>query len=117
MSLLWQPASQLVSAANAAAPTVGDQAASMNMNQAVKTMTTALAELRTASGKAEEMCISLEVDAALDQLTELDRELEEYRRAADNGNLVPLPGETVRSGGKVMGVIVGQGLKVMNIPW
>lgn len=73
------------------------------MNQAVKTMTTALAELRTASGKAEEMCISLEVDAALDQLTELDRELEEYRRAADNGNLVPLPGETVRSGGKVMG--------------
>lgn len=59
-------------------------------------MTTALAELRTASGKAEEMCISLEVDAALDQLTELDRELEEYRRAADSGNLVPLPGETVR---------------------
>ncbi|XP_065934860.1 talin-1 [Magallana gigas] len=95
-----QPASQLVSAANAAAPTVGDQAASMNMNQAVKTMTTALAELRTASGKAEEMCISLEVDAALDQLTELDRELEEYRRAADSGNLVPLPGETVRPRGK-----------------
>lgn len=72
----------------------------MNMNQAVKTMTTALAELRTASGKAEEMCISLEVDAALDQLTELDRELEEYRRAADSGNLVPLPGETVRPRGK-----------------
>ncbi|XP_065933669.1 talin-2-like [Magallana gigas] len=98
-----QPASQLVSAANAAAPTVGDQAASMNMNQAVKTMTTALAELRTASGKAEEMCISLEVDAALDQLTELDRELEEYRRAADSGNLVPLPGETVEASAMKLG--------------
>uniref|UniRef100_A0A8W8NJ43 Talin-1 n=1 Tax=Magallana gigas TaxID=29159 RepID=A0A8W8NJ43_MAGGI len=98
-----QPASQLVSAANTAAPTVGDQAASMNMNQAVKTMTTALAELRTASGKAEEMCISLEVDAALDQLTELDRELEEYRRAADSGNLVPLPGETVEASAMKLG--------------
>uniref|UniRef100_A0A8W8NUA5 Talin-1 n=1 Tax=Magallana gigas TaxID=29159 RepID=A0A8W8NUA5_MAGGI len=98
-----QPASQLVSAANAAAPTVGDQAASMNMNQAVKTMTTALAELRTASGKAEEMCISLEVDAALDQLTELDCELEEYRRAAYGGNLVPLPGETVEASAMKLG--------------
>uniref|UniRef100_A0A8W8NQU0 Talin R4 domain-containing protein n=2 Tax=Magallana gigas TaxID=29159 RepID=A0A8W8NQU0_MAGGI len=98
-----QPASQLVSDANAAAPTVGDQAASMNMNQAVKTMTTALAELRTASGKAEEMCISLEVDAALDQLTELDRKLEEYRRAADGGNLVPLPGETVEASAMKLG--------------
>eukprot|EP00105_Crassostrea_gigas_P007281 XP_011421472.1 PREDICTED: talin-2-like isoform X1 [Crassostrea gigas] len=98
-----QPASQLVSTANAAAPTVGDHAASMNMNQAVKTMTTALAELRTASGKAEEMCISLEVDAALDQLTELDRELEEYRRAADGGNLVPLPGETVEASAMKLG--------------
>ncbi|XP_052693138.1 talin-2-like isoform X2 [Crassostrea angulata] len=98
-----QPASQLVSAANAAAPTVGDQAGSMNMNQAVKTMTTALTELRTASGKAEEMCISLEVDAALDQLTKLDRELEEYRRAADSGNLVPLPGETVEASAMKLG--------------
>ncbi|XP_052693611.1 talin-2-like [Crassostrea angulata] len=98
-----QPTSQLVSAANAAAPTVGDQAASMNMNQAVKMMTTALAELRTASGKAEEMCISLEVDAALDQLTELDRELEEYRRATDSGNLVPLPGETVEASAMKLG--------------
>ena len=90
-----QPASQLVSAGNAAAPTVGDQAASINLNQALKTMTTALAELRTASGKAEEMCISLEVDAALDQLSGFDKDLEEYRRAVDHGNLVPLPGDTV----------------------
>lgn len=85
-----------MSAANAAAPTVGNQSASINLNQAVKTMTTALAELRSASGKAEEMCISLEVDAALDQLTGLDKDLEEYRRAVDSGNLVPLPGDTVR---------------------
>uniref|UniRef100_A0A8W8NUC3 Talin IBS2B domain-containing protein n=1 Tax=Magallana gigas TaxID=29159 RepID=A0A8W8NUC3_MAGGI len=49
------------------------------------------------------MCISLEVDAALDQLTELDRELKEYRRAADSGNLVPLPGETVEASAMKLG--------------
>ncbi|XP_061190931.1 talin-1-like isoform X1 [Saccostrea echinata] len=98
-----QPASQLVSAANAAAPTVGDQSASINLNQAVKTMTTALAELRSASGKAEEMCISLEVDAALDQLNGLDKDLEEYRRAVDSGNLVPLPGDTAESSASKLG--------------
>ncbi|XP_056003983.1 talin-1-like isoform X5 [Ostrea edulis] len=98
-----QPASQLVSAANAAAPTVGNQSASINLNQAVKTMTTALAELRSASGKAEEMCISLEVDAALDQLTGLDKDLEEYRRAVDSGNLVPLPGDTAESSAMKLG--------------
>ncbi|XP_062597737.1 talin-1-like isoform X2 [Saccostrea cucullata] len=98
-----QPASQLVSAANAAAPTVGDQSAGINLNQAVKTMTTALAELRSASGKAEEMCISLEVDAALDQLNGLDKDLEEYRRAVDSGNLVPLPGDTAESSASKLG--------------
>nr|XP_022305900.1 talin-1-like isoform X8 [Crassostrea virginica] len=98
-----QPASQLVSAGNAAAPTVGDQAASINLNQALKTMTTALAELRTASGKAEEMCISLEVDAALDHLSGFDKDLEEYRRAVDNGNLVPLPGDTAESSAMKLG--------------
>ena len=83
---------------------MGDQAASINLNQALKTMTTALAELRTASGKAEEMCISLEVDAALDQLSGFDKDLEEYRRAVDHGNLVPLPGDTVSLSYRGLGI-------------
>lgn len=90
-----QPASALMNAANAAMPTVGDQAAALNLTHSIKAMSTALAELRSASGKAQEAVGFLEVDSALDQLTILDRELEEMRRAVEAGNLVALPGETV----------------------
>ena len=67
----------------------------MNLNQAVKSMSTALAELRSAASKAEEAYGSLEVDSALDTLGILDRELEEYKREVAEGRLVPLPGDTV----------------------
>lgn len=92
-----QPASALMNAANAAMPTVGDQAAALNLTHSIKAMSTALAELRSASGKAQEAVGFLEVDSALDQLTILDRELEEMRRAVEAGNLVALPGETPES--------------------
>ncbi|XP_033725562.1 talin-1-like isoform X3 [Pecten maximus] len=98
-----QPASGLVSSANAAAPSVGDQASARNMNQSCKAMSTALAELRTAAARAQEAYGSLEVDSALDHLTVLDKELEEYRRAAESGGLVPLPGETAESSAQKLG--------------
>ncbi|XP_021356551.1 talin-1-like isoform X2 [Mizuhopecten yessoensis] len=98
-----QPAGGLVSAANAAAPTVNDQASARNMNQSCKAMSNALAELRTAAARAQEAYGSLEVDSALDHLTSLDRELEECRRAAESGGLVPLPGETAETSAQKLG--------------
>ncbi|KAK3096284.1 hypothetical protein FSP39_025308 [Pinctada imbricata] len=91
------PASGLVSACNAAAPTVGNQSANMNLNQAVKSMSTALAELRSAAAKAEEAYGSLEVDSALDTLGTLDKELDEYKREVIEGRLVPLPGDSAET--------------------
>jgi len=46
-----QPASSLVNAANAVGPTITDQAASTNLHSNIKNMSSALAELRSASAK------------------------------------------------------------------
>ena len=92
-----QPGGKLVTASKAAVPTVGDQAASMSLTNAAKTMSAALAELRAATAKAQEACGTLEIDGALDQVRLLGRELEEIKRTAASGGLVPLPGETVSS--------------------
>ena len=51
-------------------------------------------ELRAAAEKAQETCGSLEIDGAIDQVHTLRRELEEIRKTATMGRLVPLPGET-----------------------
>ncbi|XP_041355718.1 talin-1-like [Gigantopelta aegis] len=93
------PTGKLIAAANAAAPTISNQSAVLTLNNNVKVMSTALAELRAASAKAQEVCGTLEVDSAVDQVQNLDRELEEIRREAREGRLVPIPGETPESSG------------------
>ena len=45
--------------------------------------------------QAQEACGVLEIDGALDQIYKLDTELVEVRRSANEGQLRPLPGETV----------------------
>ena len=54
-------------------------------------------ELRAAAEKAKETCGSLEIDGAIDQVHTLRRELEEIRKTATMGRLVPLPGETAEN--------------------
>ncbi len=58
---------------------------------------TLLQELRAAAEKAQEACGSLEIDGAIDHVHQLRRELEEARKAARMGGLVPLPGETTEN--------------------
>ncbi|KAK6958939.1 talin-1 [Biomphalaria glabrata] len=89
-----QPASRLIGAANASAPTVSDQAAALNLHNAVKFMSSAVAELRSAAGKAQEACTSLEIDSALDQLGDLEQDIADIKQAAMSGRLTRLPGET-----------------------
>ncbi len=54
-------------------------------------------ELREAAAKAQETCGSLEIDGAIDQVHGLQRELEELRKTASMGQLVPLPGQTAEN--------------------
>ena len=58
-------------------------------------MSAALAELRTASSKAQEVLGFMELESALEEVQELDRELIEMKQSAHDGTLRPLPGETV----------------------
>ncbi|XP_053387301.1 talin-1-like [Mercenaria mercenaria] len=98
-----QPANSLVNAANAAAPTVTDQAAATNLHWSVKSMSAALAELRTASSKAQEVLGFMELESALEEVQELDKELIEMKQSANDGTLRPLPGETAETCGASLG--------------
>ncbi|XP_064472172.1 talin-2-like isoform X2 [Ornithodoros turicata] len=89
------PTSKLVTASKACVPTVSDPAHSTQLNNAQKQTAAALTDLRSALGKAQEACGRKheEIDAALDLIKELDKELEEFRKAALALELRPLPGE------------------------
>ena len=87
-----------MSSGNAAAPTVTDQASCTNLHSSVKAMSSALADLRSAASKAQEAMGFMELESALEEVRELDRELIEYKQAAGDGSLRPLPGENVSIG-------------------
>uniref|UniRef100_A0A8C3LSQ8 Talin 2 n=1 Tax=Chrysolophus pictus TaxID=9089 RepID=A0A8C3LSQ8_CHRPC len=86
---------KMVASAKAAVPTVTDQAAAMQLSQCAKNLATSLAELRTASQKAHEACGPMEIDSALNTVQTLKSELQDAKMAAVDGQLKPLPGETL----------------------
>ena len=75
----------MVAAAKAAVPTVGDQAAALQLGNFAKATAMALAELRAASGKAAEVCGSLEIDSAIATVKELSKEMSGYKLEASKG--------------------------------
>uniref|UniRef100_A0A8D0FWP2 Talin 2 n=1 Tax=Strix occidentalis caurina TaxID=311401 RepID=A0A8D0FWP2_STROC len=89
------PGSKMVASAKAAVPTVADQAAAMQLSQCAKNLATSLAELRTASQKAHEACGPMEIDSALNTVQTLKNELQDAKMAAVDGQLKPLPGESL----------------------
>uniref|UniRef100_A0A8B9RKX6 Talin 2b n=1 Tax=Astyanax mexicanus TaxID=7994 RepID=A0A8B9RKX6_ASTMX len=90
-----QPGSKMVTSSKSAIPTVTDQAAAMQLSQCAKNLATCLAELRTAAQKAHEACGPLEIDSALNAVQTLKNELQDAKMAAFDGQLKPLPGDSV----------------------
>ncbi|XP_056272061.1 talin-2-like isoform X2 [Pseudoliparis swirei] len=90
-----QPGSKMVTSAKSAVPTVADQAAAMQLGQCVKNLATCLAELRTATLKAHEACGPLEIDSALKTVQTLKSELQDAKMSVIDGQLKPLPGESL----------------------
>ena len=97
------PGGKLVTSSRAAIPTITDQAVGTSLNNAAQNLSAALQELRAAAGKAQEACGQQEVDAALEQVRNLEKELDDYRRASHQGSLMPLPGETAENAGMQLG--------------
>uniref|UniRef100_A0A3P8QFC5 Talin 2b n=1 Tax=Astatotilapia calliptera TaxID=8154 RepID=A0A3P8QFC5_ASTCA len=90
-----QPGSKMVASAKSAVPTVAEQAAAMQLGQCAKNLATCLAELRTATQKAHEACGPLEIDLALKTVQTLKSELQDAKMSVIDGQLKPLPGETL----------------------
>uniref|UniRef100_A0A668ANE5 Talin 2a n=1 Tax=Myripristis murdjan TaxID=586833 RepID=A0A668ANE5_9TELE len=90
-----QPGSKMVTSAKSSVPTVTDQAAAMQLGQCAKNLATCLAELRTSAQKAHEACGPMEIDSALTAIQTLKSELQDAKLAAVNGQLKPLPGESL----------------------
>uniref|UniRef100_A0A6Q2XID9 Talin 2a n=1 Tax=Esox lucius TaxID=8010 RepID=A0A6Q2XID9_ESOLU len=98
-----QPGSKMVTSAKSTVPTVMDQAAAMQLGQCAKNLATCLAELRTATQKAHEACGPLEIDSALNAVQTLRSELQDARMAAHDGQLKPLPGESLEKCAQELG--------------
>uniref|UniRef100_A0A672PCW5 Talin-2-like n=1 Tax=Sinocyclocheilus grahami TaxID=75366 RepID=A0A672PCW5_SINGR len=90
-----QPGSKMVSSAKSSVPTVTDQAAAMQLGQCAKNLATCLAELRTAAQMAHEACGPMEIDSAVIAVQTLKNELHDAKMAASEGQLKPLPGESL----------------------
>uniref|UniRef100_A0A8C7YVA2 Talin 1 n=1 Tax=Oryzias sinensis TaxID=183150 RepID=A0A8C7YVA2_9TELE len=90
-----QPGAKMVTAAKATVPTISDQASAMQLSQCAKNLASALAELRTASQKAQDACGQLEIDNALVMVRDLEKDIQEAKASAREGKLKPLPGETL----------------------
>lgn len=75
----------MVAAAKAAVPTVGDQAAALQLGNFAKATALALAELRAASTKAAEVCGSLEIDSAIATVKGLSKEMSGFKQEASKG--------------------------------
>ncbi|XP_069174235.1 talin-2 isoform X3 [Procambarus clarkii] len=89
-----QPGTKMVASVKAALPTISDQASALQLNNSSKQFGQALVDLRSAIGKAQEACGSLEIDSALDAIQYLSDDLNDLKKAAETGTLRPLPGET-----------------------
>lgn len=91
------PGTKMVSSAKSALPTITDQAAAFQLNNSAKQFGQALVDLRSAIGKAQEACSSLEIDSAVDSIQNFGDDLNDLQKAAEADTLRPLPGETPES--------------------
>jgi talin len=93
------PGQRLVAAVKAAAPTVEEPAAAMQLTTASRAMGACLAELKSAVAGAMDACGALELENAAQSVSALGQQLQEAEQAAARGELQPLP--SAGSGGVV----------------
>ncbi|XP_018673450.2 talin-2 isoform X2 [Ciona intestinalis] len=97
------PATKMVGYSKAVVPTVSEKSTALQLANCTKKLALAVAELKTAAVKAGEVCGASGIDAALETVTALDRQLSVYCADAKNGELQPLPGQTMQSCAQELG--------------
>ena len=87
-----QPALRLTSVSRSAVPTITDKSSSIQLTQSAQQLAEALADLRASLNKASEACsFAMELEAAIENIRQLNMELAECRMAALRHQLRPLP--------------------------
>nr|XP_027203263.1 talin-2-like [Dermatophagoides pteronyssinus] len=88
------PSLRLANVSLSSSPTISDKSASIQLTQSAQQLAEALSELRSCLTKASEACsFSNEINAAIDNIRQLNIELSECRMAALKHSLKPLPGD------------------------
>ncbi|XP_076808289.1 talin-2-like isoform X3 [Clavelina lepadiformis] len=91
------PGTKMVGYSKAVVPTVSDQSTALQLANCTKKLALSIAELKTAAVKASEVCGPSGIDAALESVRGLDRQLSDYCNDAKNGKLQSLPGQSMKS--------------------
>ncbi|XP_058461814.1 talin-2 isoform X3 [Malaya genurostris] len=95
--MFLEPGAQVAQSARDLQPTVMDQAASQQLSRCALNLSHSIHDLRSAAHRAREACGGNELDTALEAVRNLRSVLNDTRRAGQEGNLRPLPGETADS--------------------
>ncbi|UXI17836.1 polycomb complex protein BMI-1 [Sarcoptes scabiei] len=86
------PATRLANVSLSSSPTITDKSASIQLTQSAQQLAESLSDLRSCLNKASESSSYMnEIDAAIDNIRQLNIELSECRMAALKHNLKPLP--------------------------
>lgn len=89
-----EPGTQVASSARNLQPSVRDHASAQHLNKCSITLTHSIHELRSAAQRARDACGGNELESALDAVKNMRSVLADTKRAAREGTLRPLPGET-----------------------
>lgn len=89
-----EPAIQVASSSRNLQPSVRDHVSAQHLQKTSTTLTHSILELRSAAQRARDACGGNELESALDAVKNMRSVLSETKRAARDGTLRPLPGET-----------------------
>lgn len=92
-----EPAIQVSRSSRALQPTVMDIPAASQLSKSALYLGQTVSELNSAAQRAREACGGQELEAALEAVRNLHHVLDDTRKAAQSGQLRPLPGETVEN--------------------
>lgn len=101
---MLQPATRLVEIARQTVPSVPDQHVASHLQSTSQQLSTQLAELRVALNNAQQLNFEMQLAHTEDLIKELDNELIQIGRAAQNAQLTAVPGESAENAtSKLMG--------------
>uniref|UniRef100_A0A1I8EQD5 I/LWEQ domain-containing protein n=1 Tax=Wuchereria bancrofti TaxID=6293 RepID=A0A1I8EQD5_WUCBA len=92
-----RPATRLVEVARQTVPSVPEQHVAIHLQSTSQQLSTQLAELRVALNNAKQLNFEMQLAHSEDLIRELDNELIEIGRAAQNGQLTAVPGESAET--------------------